>query len=196
MKHNPRTMARAIKLMGEVSSPGQVQNVSEVEAALTRWISKVKMLESQFGEKVGDKMKIAIMTSMLPPVIQDFVYQNVTRDMLFDNLLEKIGVWVRNRVAMNEGSRPWTSGRLGGMTTTRARSTWMPLGLGRGAIGAMVGCTSHGTARAKARVSRTSARAAARGTATATVTRGLFGGAVRWDTRPTSARSRSRRWRR
>ena len=64
------------------------------------------MLESQLGEKVSDKMKIAIMTSMLPPVIQDFVYQNVTRDMLFENLLEKIGVWVGNRVAMNEGVTP------------------------------------------------------------------------------------------
>ena len=79
MKYNPRTMARAIKLMEQVSSPGQVKNVSRVEAALTKWISKVKMLESQFGENVGGKMKIAIMTSMLPLVIQDFVYQNVRR---------------------------------------------------------------------------------------------------------------------
>ena len=70
------------------------------------------MLESQFGEKVGDKMKIAIMTSMLPPVIQDFAYQNVTRDMLFENLLEKIGVRVGNRVAMNEGEH--THGHRGG----------------------------------------------------------------------------------
>ena len=98
-RYNPRTMARAIKFMGEVSSPGQVKNVSEVGAALTKWISKVKMLESPFGEKAGDEMKIAMMTSM---------------------------------------PRPWTSGRLGGMTTTRARSKWMPLGHGRGAIGAMV----------------------------------------------------------
>ena len=30
-------MARAIKLMGEVSSPGQVKNVSEVEGALQKW---------------------------------------------------------------------------------------------------------------------------------------------------------------
>ena len=38
------------------------------------------MLERKVGEKVGDKMKmkIAIMTSMLPPVIQDLVYQNVS----------------------------------------------------------------------------------------------------------------------
>ena len=32
--------ARAVKLMGEVSSPEQVKNVSEVEAALTKWISR------------------------------------------------------------------------------------------------------------------------------------------------------------
>ena len=112
MKYNPRTMAQAIKLMGEVSSPGQVKNVSEVEEKLTKWISKVKMLESQFGEKVGDKMKIAMMSSMLPPVIQDFVCQNVTRDMLFENLLEKIGLWVGNRVAMKRGGHAY--GHRGG----------------------------------------------------------------------------------
>ena len=77
-KYNPRTMARAIKLMEEVSSPGQVKNVSEVETWLTKWISKIKILESQFGEKFGDKMKTAIMPSMLRLAIQDFVYQNVT----------------------------------------------------------------------------------------------------------------------
>ena len=194
--------------------------MSEVEAALTKWISKVKMLESQFGEKVGDKMKIAIMTSMLPLVIQDFVYQNVTR--------EDRRVGRKSCRHEREGhATPMDIGRLGGMTTTRARSTWMPLVLGRGAIGATVGGTSHGTARAKAKVSRISARAAARGTTTATatskadtrerarttstratarevrdrraaarVTRELVGGSARWDTRPTSARSRSRRLRR
>ena len=34
-KYNPRAMARAIKLMGEVSGPGHVKNESEVEGALT-----------------------------------------------------------------------------------------------------------------------------------------------------------------
>ena len=87
---------------------------------------------------------------------------------------------------MNEGVTPMDVGEVG-WSDYRARNTWMPMGLGRGAIGAMVGSTSHGTARAKAKVSGTSSRAAAR------VTRELVGGAAWWDTRPTSARSRSRR---
>ena len=87
--------------------------MSEVEAALTKWISEVKMLERQFGEKVCDKMKIAIMTSMLPPIIQDFVYQNVTRDMLFENLLEKIGVWVGKSCRHERRVTPMDAGEVG-----------------------------------------------------------------------------------
>ena len=226
-KYNPRTMARAVKLMGKVSSPGQVKNVSEVEPALTKWISKVKMLESQFGEKVGDEMKISIMTSMLPLVIQDFVYQNVTRDMLFENLLEKLGAWVGHRVAMNEGVTPMDIGEVGWNDFNASEELV-------DAVGAWSRCNrcdgwGHFArdARAKAKVSRTSARAAARGTTTATATskadtretatatstratarevrgrkaaardtRELVGGAARWDTKLTSARSRSRRLRR
>ena len=84
MRCNPRTGARCIKLMGEVSSPGQVNTVGEVEGALQKWVAKCKLLEKHFGETVGNNMKIAIMTSIVPPVIQDFVYQNVAGDTLFD----------------------------------------------------------------------------------------------------------------
>ena len=90
--------------MEEVSRSEQVKNVSDVEAALTKWISTVKMFESQFGETVGDKMKIVIMTSMPPPVILDFVYQNVTRDMLFE---------VGNRVSVNKESTIMDIGEIG-----------------------------------------------------------------------------------
>ena len=70
------------------------------------------MLEKQFGETIGNNMKIAIMASMLPPVIQDFVYQTVTSDMLFDTLLDKVRAWVSNRVAMDGGSTPMDIGEV------------------------------------------------------------------------------------
>ena len=185
------------------------------------------MLESQFGEKVGDKMKIAIMTSMLPLVLQDFVYQNVTRDLLLENLLEKIGVWVGDGVAMNEEVTPMDVGEVGWSDYNESEDHV-------DAVGAWSRCNrcdgwGH-FARdcpSKGKVCGTSARTAARGTTTVTatsrvdtratarttstratareargrraaarVTRELVGGAAWWDTRPTSARSRSRRSRR
>ena len=41
LKYNPRTMARAIKLLGEVANPTPAKNVGEVEATLNKWESKM-----------------------------------------------------------------------------------------------------------------------------------------------------------
>jgi hypothetical protein len=97
-KFNPKTTARAIKLLSEVCSPGPV--IHEVEAAISKWKNKVKTLEREFGETLGDKMKFAIITALLPANVQDYVFQTVTNAMDFDTMLGKIGVWISNRVAM------------------------------------------------------------------------------------------------
>ena len=49
-------------------------------------------------------MKIAIMASMLPMELQDFVYQNVEQNTGFGTMRERIGAWVSNRAAADEGS--------------------------------------------------------------------------------------------
>ena len=67
LKYKPRTMARAIRLMGEV-----VKDIKEVPAAIQRWEGKLKVLQREFGEKLSDHMKIAILTSTMPTVIQDY----------------------------------------------------------------------------------------------------------------------------
>jgi hypothetical protein len=99
-KYNPRTTARAIKLLAEVCSPGQVKGAYEVEAAIAKWKTKVKTLEKEFGETIGENMKIAIITAMLPTNVQDYVFQTVSADTDFDSIMAKILVWVSNRVAM------------------------------------------------------------------------------------------------
>ena len=112
LKYNPRTMARAIRMMGEVANPQHVKDVKDVEMALNRWEGKVKILQKEFNEQVGDKMKIAIMTSMLPTVIQDYIYTNITEKTLFGDILEKVRSWVGNRVAMMGGPTPMDIGEV------------------------------------------------------------------------------------
>ena len=124
-KYNPKTMARALRLMGEITSPGAVKHTHEVDAAVQKWVLKVRMLEKQFDENIGNKMKIAIATGMMPMNIQDHIFQVVTGDTIFENLLEKIGSWVSSRVAM-EGI-PWTSAKSGATRTRTTRTrTWVP----------------------------------------------------------------------
>ena len=75
--------------MGEVCSPGAVKHAGEVEWAVQRRFAKVKMLERQFNEHIGEKMNIAIITGMMPITIQDHIFQVVSTDTKFDELLEK-----------------------------------------------------------------------------------------------------------
>ena len=78
MKYHTRTMARVIGLVGEVANPTPAKNVGAVEATLSTWESKMTQLTKQYGEEpVKNDAKITTMTSILPAVIQDFVYQHV-----------------------------------------------------------------------------------------------------------------------
>ena len=63
-KFSPKTMARAIRLMAQVASPKAVREFQEVEEALTSWENKVKKLESEYGKKLSNIMKTAIVTGM------------------------------------------------------------------------------------------------------------------------------------
>ena len=78
-KCNPKTIARAIRLMMAVTGPKQVEEIREVEAAIAAWETRARKLESEFGESLTSTMKIAIVTGMMPTSIQDYVYTNVAR---------------------------------------------------------------------------------------------------------------------
>ena len=101
-KYNPRTMARAIRLMSEVTSPPPVRDLREVDAALARWEQKLKTLSKEFGENPSNAMKIAIVTGMMPPVVQDFIYTNVDEKASVEAVIEKIRSVTGNKVAMME----------------------------------------------------------------------------------------------
>ena len=75
-KFSPRTMARAIRVMSEVMNPGHIKHVKDVEAGLTVWEGKRSLLEEEFKEVISNAMHIAILTSMMPSVVQDFIYQS------------------------------------------------------------------------------------------------------------------------
>ena len=106
LKYNLRTMARAIRLMGEVAGPGLVKDIKDAPAAIQRWEGKLKVLQREFSEMLSGHMKIAILTSMMPTVIQDSIYQNISEKTLFVEIVEKVKSWVGNRVATMSGRTP------------------------------------------------------------------------------------------
>ena len=46
------TMARAIKLLGEVANPTPAKNVGEVDATSNNWETKMAQLAKQFSEEL------------------------------------------------------------------------------------------------------------------------------------------------
>ena len=50
-KYNPKTMARGIRLLCEVTSPPKVKELKDIEVDLNKWEEKLKILGTQFDEK-------------------------------------------------------------------------------------------------------------------------------------------------
>ena len=69
-KYNAKTIARAIRLMTDVTRPEQVKEIRLVEAAITARETMVQKLESEFGESLASAMKIA---AIVVPVRQKSV---------------------------------------------------------------------------------------------------------------------------
>ena len=72
-KFNPKTVARAIRSLAEACSPAKVKELVDVDPAICVWEQKVALLSKEFQKQVSNNMKVAIVTSMLLPSIQDNV---------------------------------------------------------------------------------------------------------------------------
>ena len=101
-KYNPKTMARAIRLITDVTGPKQVKKIREVATAITAWETRVRKLESEFGESLTSTMKIAIVTGMMPTSIQDDVHTNVDGQTEYLAVIARIKTWAENKTAMKD----------------------------------------------------------------------------------------------
>ena len=119
-KYNSKTMARAIRLMTDVTGPKQVKEIREVEAAITAWETRVRKLESEFGESLTSTMKIAIVTEMTPTSIQDYVYTNVDGQTEYPAVVARISTWAENKAA-RRSSRITTTSPTGVSRRTGSR---------------------------------------------------------------------------
>ena len=109
-KFNPKTVARAIRLLAEACSPAKVRELVDVDPAICVWEQKVALLSKEFNEQVSNNMKVAIVTSTLPPSIQDYVYTSVDCEIPYEAFISKIRAVVGNKVAMMTKPTPMDIG--------------------------------------------------------------------------------------
>ena len=109
-KYNPKTMARGVRRLGEVTNPPKIKDLQEIEGEISRWEQKLAVLETQFQEKLSNRLKIAVFTGMMPTVVQDYVYSIVEEGTLYETVKEKVRSSVANKVARNMGPAPMDVG--------------------------------------------------------------------------------------
>ena len=111
-KYAPKTLARAIRMVGQVTNPPKVKELRDVERELMKWEEKAKALTKEFGETFGDTVKVGIVVSIMPQAVQELVYQSIGDKLDYDEVTAKIRSVVSNKVAMMEGPTPMDVGKI------------------------------------------------------------------------------------
>ena len=96
-KYNPKTVERAIRLMTEVTSPKAVQEIRDIDDAITSWENKVK-LKAEYNEKLSKTLKVAVVTSMTPLVMQDSMFANVDDSSKCSAMVAKVRSLASNKM--------------------------------------------------------------------------------------------------
>lgn len=106
-KYNSKTVARMIKLLGEVTAPAKVTDVRFVESWLNQWEGRVVILEKDFEEKFTEAMRIAIVVNAMSTEIQEYVYANLRKNLSEEGsykvVASKVRVIAGNKAAMLKG---------------------------------------------------------------------------------------------
>ena len=102
-KYNPRTMARRIMMLTEVTCPPRITELKDVEQAINSWNEKYTKLCNEFGEKLSDPMRIAIILNIMPRSIQEHVYSHIGTEESYDNTVYKIKLMAGQKMAMDVG---------------------------------------------------------------------------------------------
>jgi len=99
-RYSPSTPLRAMQLMIQVVNPGKSKNLKDIQSHIDRWEARVLALERDFKEKVGSKMKAAILISMLPTELQNALIQQADKYEEYGPTKEKIISIVEAKIAM------------------------------------------------------------------------------------------------
>ena len=99
-RYSPSSPLRAMQLMMQVIAPEKAKSVTDVRNIIEKWVSRVFMLQRDFEEKVGSKMKAAILISILPTDLLDSLIQQADKFVEYQPTKEKVIATVEAKIAM------------------------------------------------------------------------------------------------
>ena len=70
---NPRTLASGVKAISNVMNPPRITDPKKADLAIEIWEDRIGFLDSEYGETLSSKMKMAVLYAMLPKDLQENV---------------------------------------------------------------------------------------------------------------------------
>ena len=109
-RYNPVTPARALQAMIGVMVPGRVKDIRELPGEIEKWEGKVLMLVREYQENLSERMKVAAVTSMCPPDVQDLIFQQGDKLDNYSKVRDQIKALCLNRASRVNGPTPMDIG--------------------------------------------------------------------------------------
>ena len=81
-------------------NPGKAKRLEEVAAHIDRWEAKVLALSRDFNERLSDKMRSAILISMLPSDLQHALIQQADKFTDFKSTKDRVATLVEAKLAL------------------------------------------------------------------------------------------------
>ena len=100
VRFDPKTPARALRMMMTVMQPKKVKDIRELQSAVVEWEGRVKQLEVEHGITVDEKIQLALLTGMIPNEFQDYVFQVSDGIQNFKEIKDKIMAMALNRASL------------------------------------------------------------------------------------------------
>lgn len=100
----PRSMARAVRLVGLVASLPKMSNMTTVEAEIRGREDHQKTLAREVWETFLGTVKVGVLFETLPKQAHDVVLQVIGNDAEYEEIVERVRMFVVNNVDMMSGS--------------------------------------------------------------------------------------------
>jgi hypothetical protein len=111
-RYNPRTPARALVAVMGAMSPKKVKDIRDAIKAIEEWEISVKNIKAEYQFEVPEMIRIALMTSIVPTDLQDFILQHVDESTKYEAIRDRVMGVARNRISMATPT-PMDIGQIG-----------------------------------------------------------------------------------
>ena len=101
-RYSPTTPMRGMQLMMATINPGKAKRTEDISGFIDKWETKVLALSRDFKETLSEKMRAAILISMLPPELQNTLVQQADKITDYKTTKDKIIGTVEAKLALKD----------------------------------------------------------------------------------------------